>query len=298
MVHLFYLVTGNTKRNKRQYIDIALLAYKQYNDFETNTQLLPPLLIIPVFIGKLSNKTMVFNKFSENKFLPLKLLHKNNLDNEENDIDVGFRQSLNRGMGSNNKSKEDETKGEVTTDGNAIGNKTDIINNTVNITEQNETIKQNKNITGEIESTTLPEGLYPASNHNNEYTNSISLTTTDANLPPIIDNRWQNFTVSTRLHFANQSITNEPDSSIHKGPYSAALYNNGMINQISITTNSYTNEESPLPLPKNDRWRTFSQNTQYSANEFKPLAGLYYDGFLHKPLVMLPGFVPRNYYNL
>lgn len=264
------------------------------------THLLPPILIIPVLLQKFNTETLFSNKFSDNKTYTLKLMQTNIIDDEEDDIDVGFRQSLNRGMVSKNKPTEDP-KAEITArkNGNEMPNKTDIVNSTEKVTKEVIKIVQLDNTTGTIASTTLSENLNLASNNSNEGLNVTSLTTAapNANLPPITDNRWQNFTVSTNHNFGNESTTKEPYLSTNGGPYSVALYNNEMIDQISITTNSYTNEESPLPSPKDDRWRTFSQKTQYSANEFKPLAGQYYDGFLHKPLIMLPGFIPRQYYN-
>lgn len=293
----FCFVAGVSLKNNKHGINITLHKYKNIEIGTNNTRLLPPILIIPVLIENSDNESIISNRFNENKTFTLQLVHKNNINNEDNDINVGFRQSLNKGMGPYKKSTEDsKSEIKVRQIGNEIENKTVIANST----EQNIIIENIKNTTEVEKSTMLPEGLYPASNNSNIDTNSISLTTTtpDANLPPITDNRWQNFTVSTTLNFMNESTTKEPDSSTYSGPYSAALYNNGMIDQISITTNSYTNEESPLPSPKNERWRTFSQKTQYSANQFKPLAGLYYDGFLHKPLIMLPGFIPRNYYNV
>lgn len=265
----------------------ASFHYKYSFEFGSNkTRLLQPIVIIPVLAKSLEDTIIPSNKiikFNNHTKLTIQINDKNYIDDDEDDIHVGFRQSLNRGMGNNNESTED-LNAKITVRQSV--NETDQITNATDV-------EGGKNKTEKVEITTLPTGVYPKTNNSREENNLISFTTAapDANLPPANDSRWQNFT----MDFGNET-TIKPITSANKGPYSAALYNNGMIDQISITTNSYTNEESPLPSPKDDRWRTFSQKTQ-SANEFRPLAGLYYDGFLHKPLIMLPGFIPRKYYD-
>lgn len=174
------------------------------------------------------------------------------------------------------------------------------------------------------ETTTKRSGPYTLPSYNDTKIESLKLTTStpdeDPVLPPVSDNRWQNFTLRANLSsildenmtmineqqnntvtpFATENTTVNPTLSTimyYNGRYPNSLYNNAMIDQLSITTNSYTNEESPLLPSQNDGWSRFSSYNKvtYPKYEgFKPLAGLYYDGFLHRPLKKF-GFIPDNY---
>ncbi|XP_023940206.2 uncharacterized protein LOC112047342 [Bicyclus anynana] len=82
----------------------------------------------------------------------------------------------------------------------------------------------------------------------------------------------------------------------YKNPWYSAL------DKLSITTSSYTNYESHLPLAYDDRWQSFSSSRKpYPTSDFRPLAGLYHDGFFHKYPLKKSGFIPLNskylYYN-
>lgn len=167
------------------------------------------------------------------------------------------------------------------------------------------------------ETTTKPNGPYTLSTYNNEAVNSLSLTKVldeDQQLPPVIDKRWQNFKANlsnlilddnatanieqnnTDLNFTTTStdvITESPKETVTyaNGPYPNRWYNNGKIDQLSITTNYYTNEDL------RDGWgSSVNEITRPNSSGFKPLAGLYYDGFLHRPLKKF-GFISPNYSN-
>ncbi|KAI5644312.1 hypothetical protein NE865_03681 [Phthorimaea operculella] len=162
------------------------------------------------------------------------------------------------------------------------------------------------------------KGPYPLPIYDNKIINSVLLTTepisieNSQSLPPVTDDRWQNFTLranlsgtmpdkSDNLTLINEKTNNTTplpassenkteNSNISKGPYPNAWYNNEAINQLSITTSYYTNE----PSESYNGWGSYSpMNTLPSG--FKPLAGLYYDGYLHTP-VRKYGFVPKNYW--
>lgn len=292
---------------------IELLGYVQ--SVNNGTFLLPPLLIFPTFILPLQKQQKYDENDKENTVFLKNGLQEEYLFNKETDEDIetNFRQTLNRGATSTKKIMMEVQKSQLSVrQSNDAPNITDINIETHNSTDnETQTIEETtENNTVETKPVTETSGWYPTANYNNSNIDNLLLTIEipEQELSLANDDRWQNFTVSTNLILTNDKSnlttpvndsTTEESRSTNKGPYSAALYNNAVIDQLSITTNSYTNEESPLPPPKNDRWRTLTSLKKIpSATGFKPLAGLYYDGFLHKPLIMLPGFIPRKYYNL
>ncbi|KAJ2949073.1 hypothetical protein O0L34_g6012 [Tuta absoluta] len=164
------------------------------------------------------------------------------------------------------------------------------------------------------------KGPYPLPIYDNKIISSVSLTTESISiengqpLPPVTDNRWQNFTLranlsgvmpdeSDNLTMINENTNNTTplqifseskteNSNISKGPYPNVWYNNEPINHLSIPTNYYTNKP---PSESYDEWGSYSPMNILPSG-FKPLAGLYYDGFLHTP-VKKYGFVPKTYWN-
>lgn len=166
-----------------------------------------------------------------------------------------------------------------------------------------------------FETTTKPQGPYISPTYNNEAVNSLTLTTVsdeEQQLPSINDIRWQNFKANlsaimsddnitaniepnntTALNFTTNSTEVVTESSKEtvtytNGPYPNRLYNNAMIDQLSITTNYFTNDDL------SDGWGTsVNEITGTKSSGFKPLAGLYYDGFLQRPLKKF-GFLPQN----
>lgn len=170
-----------------------------------------------------------------------------------------------------------------------------------------------------LETTTKPQGPYNSPTYNNEAVNSLTLTTVsdeEQRLPPVNDIRWQNFkaNLSTIMSDDNVTATIEPNNTTAlnfttnstevvtessketvtytNGPYPNRLYNNAMIDQLSITTNYYANQDL------SDGWGTsVNEVTGTKSSGFKPLAGLYYDGFLQRPLKKF-GFLPQNSWHL
>lgn len=170
-------------------------------------------------------------------------------------------------------------------------------------------------------STNLNNSLLPTNNDSIIDSTADKVPDQHFTLPPISDSRWQNFTLKANLSSLmsdennNVTMTNglknntmSPPTTTEivsesstetvtygNGPYPTALYNNAMINQLSITTDYSTNEGPPSPYY--DRWGSFSEENKISSqgsSGFKPLAGLYYDGYLHRPLKKF-GFSPDNY---
>lgn len=248
------------------------------------------------------------------------LLNTTKANKEHNDIEVSFRQALNRG--SAGKTEVSDNKINETMQSNSMVNNNTIENkiqeNKTNIPDTTTTTAAELVLHNATEITsTEASGLYPTAVYNDQVVNTITITDGPPNsflLPPLLDEEWKNFTVTANINITKENTTeaiekpdnstisqsaNETDSTI-KGPYPAALYHNEEIDQVSITTNSYTNE-SPLPPPRDDRWTRFSSLGEMfsTSSEFRPLAGLYYDGFVHRPLPNRnPGFVPYNQYVL
>ncbi|XP_026735009.1 uncharacterized protein LOC113498942 [Trichoplusia ni] len=236
---------------------------------------------------------------------PLKIINNLKVTENNNDIDVHFRQALNRGSVNKNDSmgiKLNETLKPSVSSINKTAEAVVTTPKTVTVTEESKV--DSINMTTSTESVEI--NLTPVNGQSESLT--IPIDSPDYFLlPPLIDDDWKNFTsinvsigsdnkTSTNSEQVEHSMANETDSTM-KGPYPAALYNNTEIDKLSITTNSYTNG-SPLPPPQDDRWKSFSSLDKMLPvlNEFRPLAGLYYDGFLHKPLYQKPGFVPYNRY--
>lgn len=304
---------------------MTVLAYlkgdKIGKEFKIPALLIAPIIFVPKgykinITGEELSDEMFKNSIIFKKFIPIRLIFNNTKTNDEsNDIEVNFRQALNRGNLKTEASEKDAN--ETVTDENKVENATADHNMTEVTTTQATTIAE---VTQNVMKPTSTEasGIYPTAIYNNQQVETLTITDMKDRppdyflLPPLLNEEWKNFTVTANINITKENATettenvvistmspsvNVTDSTI-KGPYSAALYHNGEIDQVSITTNSYTNE-SPLPPPQDDRWKSFSFNQMFStSNEFRPLAGLYYDGFLHKPLPSKPGFVPYNQYYL
>lgn len=236
------------------------------------------------------------------------------IQEDDPNIEINFRQALDRG----NNLKIDLKQTQLNE---TFSNITEMNNNGTagkdEVTTQDATSLLNvtENMTTELYTTTEIPGFYPNPRYNNTNINSLAITekNPDSTLnPPLTEEQHQNFTMNTTnsimktnkteeglIDITDYPIENTPDRQI-KGVYKDALYNNAEIDQLSITTNFYTNELPPsvLPPPRDDRWTNFSSSKKMlpPLNEFKPLAGLYYDGFLHKPVTKSSGFVPYNNY--
>lgn len=306
---------------------MTVLAYlkgdKIGKEFKIPALLIAPIIVVPKgykinITGEELSDEMFKNGLILKKFIPIRLIFNNTrTDAESNDIEVNFRQALNRGNLKTEASENDANETVTNDNENKVENATTEHNMTEVTTTQATTIPE---VTQNVMKPTSTEasGIYPTAIYNNQQVETLTITDMKDRppdyflLPPLLNEEWKNFTVTANINITKENATettenvvistmspsvNVTDSTI-KGPYSAALYHNGEIDQVSITTNSYTNE-SPLPPPQDDRWKSFSFNQMFStSNEFRPLAGLYYDGFLHKPLPSKPGFVPYNQYYL
>lgn len=109
----------------------------------------------------------------------------------------------------------------------------------------------------------------------------------------------------------NNTFRGEQNESWVVKNYSNNLYNKELYSALDVTDNKTTVEaKAPLnttihnstlslnyelPLVQDNRWRKFLTTITYypfTVNGFQPLAGLYYDGFLHRPLITKKGFKP------
>lgn len=146
----------------------------------------------------------------------------------------------------------------------------------------------------------------------NNSTEGVELETTT--MPMTID------TTTTEREHVTESPNGINDTS--KGPYPNATYNNTYLKFVTFTTPpSEENLKSVFALPENNeswknfavrskaqvelygdtvpyfhdnRWNKFAPLNGYFSDQFRPIAGLYHDGFLHRPLINKYGFVPSR----
>ncbi|KAJ0176679.1 hypothetical protein K1T71_007858 [Dendrolimus kikuchii] len=272
---------------------------------------LMPVLLLPLIDMKKTNnmKTKEHEVFNDEIDISMNFLSNDSKDTHDvHDNELNFRQSLERG------NKEIKKRSETTNSNEINSNMTDDINNNITTINSSEikiatdinhftsnTITNHKaGETIELSTTTTEQDVsYPTPVYDNKDVESTTLKvhrTEDSKLPPKVDERWINFNTNYTAEKHPERLTGSPLTGVHDGPYPPALYSNDMIDQVSITTNSYTNEKSPS-LSQVDGWGTISSLALAKPNGFKPLAGLYYDGFLDRPPVKMPGFLPYNYYD-
>lgn len=307
------------KRKGRHFL--ALLGYLQgYKIGQGIALKYPPFLVSPVIIVPSTNQQQSVNiqqsaadeSYQENlgtiqSIKPAKLIS-NVTASKENDVEIIYAPKRKVSQAHQNKYRDELISIQVR-QSNINDTKTDVVqavsNN--NITKVEEL----------FETTTKPNGPYKSPTYNNEAVNSLTLTTVsdeEQQLPPVMDKRWQNFNANvssimlddnvtanielrntTDLNFTTNStevVTESSKETVNytKGPYPNRLYNNAMIDQLSITTNYYTNEDL------SDGWSSsVNEITGPKSSGFKPLAGLYYDGFLQRPLKKF-GFIPQRFW--
>lgn len=124
---------------------------------------------------------------------------------------------------------------------------------------------------------------------------------TSVNVPEVTNTNvtTENIYNETTTQSTTNNTTQTPVSTVPSGVYPLAKYNNSFISDIIFTTPStYVLEgvHNANMLPRDDeKWRNFSSksgNIYPSFEGFKPLTGLYYDGFLHKMLIKEKGWSP------
>ncbi|XP_075977883.1 uncharacterized protein LOC142977694 [Anticarsia gemmatalis] len=330
-----FFILNNTvlcenKSNKvKRKNELAIFGYVR--DFKIDQDAIaakfPAFLITPVFIVPIKdirrhlNKININDALSEDSSAVSDTIMEGDNDiqtNEVNsDIEVNFRQGLDRGNNSKKDMKNVKTDEDAGNDNNDDNNATTDGTTTKSETTATETTTaievSTQELTTILDTTTEATVTYPNAIYDNKEVTSQTITVKnpdDILYPPLENDQWKNFTStdilkenitkpapSDPLNITRYPSVNETDSLI-EGVYPPALYNNAEIDQLSITTNSYTNG-SPLPPPQDDRWRRFSSLRKMlpTSNEFKPLAGLYYDGYLHRPILKAPGFEPYNRYH-
>lgn len=288
----------------------------------------PPFLVSPVIILPPTNQQQNVNiqqsgadeNYQENlgtvqSIKPAKIIS-NATISKENDIEIIYAPKKNAPQTYKNIYKDELVN--ITVRQNVIPNNgTSIVNKNDSNTDEVQTVnKMNSTQVAEIfETTTKLKGPYISSIYNNEAVNHLTLTTVsdeEQQLPPVPDKRWQNFKVNlstimsddnvtenielnniTAFNFTTASTEVVTESSKEtvtytNGPYPNRLYNNAMIDQLSITTNYSTTKDL------SDGWSSsVNEITGPKSSGFKPLAGLYYDGFLQRPLKKF-GFIPQN----
>lgn len=261
------------------------------------------------------------NKYQKNEAqvetnLPAKILSGNSTKIDEvydNEIEATPKDSVKRNALMENVTDEldDFRQANVATNMNVTKPlNSGIVNSTTNITiTELVTINSNKtdsNNTTSNTTETVTNGIYPNPNYDNNIVNSVTLTIVPegAGLPPVGDSRWRKFKIfhptystPTPGYIYRYQIIGTESSTESSGPYPAALYDNRFIDRISLTTDIYE-KDSQLPPARDNKWQTFSAANKFIINsdEFKPLAGLYYDGFLNTP-IKKQEFVPQYGYN-
>lgn len=264
-----------------------------------------PLIIVPS-VNLQDNVISTNDNVEENQAVHLQNIPRVEIEtnstesvNDDNDIEIKFRQSLDRG---NKVPKREINRTEP-----EVNHNNDSLNKSIQVSDTNEvdlnnlvtdlaTTKEkatNDTLIFNHGNSIFSENLYKTEFEPFKLTIS---TNDDFTVRQYSDDGWKNFTQISNAK-VNQSLSKNLNSLVTgqnstEGTYTAPLYNNTMIDQVSITTNSYTNLESPPT--QHDRWKLFSQLKRDSLKPsgFRPLAGLYYDGVLHSSLVKRPGFIP------
>lgn len=123
-------------------------------------------------------------------------------------------------------------------------------------------------------SSTEAIGIYPPAKNNSDFINTISLTT---NIVEV----YGNYT-DPNLYKEESEKNSLFDSSLLPPLEKPFLF----------TFKPNVSENHSLPLDDN-RWQFSTEKKDtHAVKGFRPLAGLYYDGFLHKPLTKKNGFKP------
>ncbi|CAG9561935.1 unnamed protein product [Danaus chrysippus] len=291
------------------------IAYFQGFQFGQNLVLqLPSFFVSPVGIGPSANhyqdtSKVIFNETYENHASNVINVNgtKNNVNFPKlNDLDV----------------ENFPTKKLKLSEGDSLDSFTQSLVNDSTFVESNE----RKNILNENSTTEEPDseveimtdnnmttketGPYTSSLYNNLFLKNLTITRQeiDTNFTlPDTENHWQNFSSSLNNNSTNHesdkingsttadiAISPPKQSSVITNfyPYPNAV-SYSAVDKLSITTNSYLDEGSNLPLSYDDRWQSFTSLTKLYPNfGFRPLSGLYYDGFLHKSLNKKNGFIP------
>ncbi|CAG9786681.1 unnamed protein product [Diatraea saccharalis] len=242
---------------------------------------MPAIIIMPILnqrqVVSIDKTTcnQKYNTKSDNKAsLPDKLMI--NVENNDNeDIEVFRKPAVKRDVETiQDFQKDEDNKKENSTNNSTVVDEssTDTIATVKEDINKTETIKMHTTTTTTTDiitttsTTTKSNGPYSYPQYNNEFINTIIITTEVPKLPAVNDTRWQNFSTNNN--------TKSIDISVKTNYYTAT--------DIKHNSNYITND---LPPIDDDRWNRFSNSDAIThSNEFIPLAGLYYDGFLHKPL--------------
>ncbi|RVE44554.1 hypothetical protein evm_010800 [Chilo suppressalis] len=140
-----------------------------------------------------------------------------------------------------------------------------------------ETTEMSRNTTT-INTFAKPNSPYPNPQYNNEVADSIFFTTEIPKLPAVNDSRWQNFSS------IKSTSKSQPTKSSEKTKHNKDVEQNP-----NLIANNQT-------APEKGWSKFYISDPVIHSSEFKPLSGLYYDGFLHKPLKK-HDFIPHRYYN-
>ncbi|XP_047503962.1 uncharacterized protein LOC125049011 [Pieris napi] len=303
---------ASVTRNKRHLFPLMgfLQGYKMGQNFALQ---LPPLVLSPVVVLPVNQHQSVHiqgnnENFDEHGLFqidpPEKLIqHCNSTDNSQ---DKGYNNvtSKNNVELLNNDVKEEDTF------------RQNIVNDTDTVTEPN-VGKDRDNITTtetttiseaeptNVTNTTKPHGPYPNAIYKNDMIASLSITESpitpinDTFRLPSTDNNWPNFksnVLTTELQVesrAGEVWTNNINYSKRDFTRDTYYYYN---NDRKPGTDSYYRR--PVNYLNQERWSTNDSGDNKLTSEFRPLAGLYYDGFLHNSPAKKTGFVPygNTYY--
>ncbi|XP_022129635.2 uncharacterized protein LOC111003431 [Pieris rapae] len=298
-------------RKKRQLLPLMgfLQGYKMGQNFalQISPLVLSPVVVLPVnqqqSVHIQENPNENFDEGGSFQFVPPEKLiqHCNSTDNskDKSNSNVAIKSNVEL---LNNDVKEEDTF------------RQNIVNDTVtepNVGKDNDNMTTTEATTiSEVEptnstNTTKPHGPYPNAIYNNDMIASLSIT--ESPIPPIndsyrlpsIDNKWPNFNsnvLTTELQVegrAGEVWTNNINYSKRDFTRDTYYYYN---NDRKPSTDSYYRR--PVNHLNQERWSTNYSGDNKLSSEFRPLAGLYYDGFLHKSPAKKTGFVPygNTYY--
>ncbi|CAH4028506.1 uncharacterized protein LOC123709504 [Pieris brassicae] len=288
-------------RKKRHLFPLMgfLQGYKMGQNFALQ---LPPLVLSPVVVLPVNQQQTVHiqgnpnENFNENGsfqiITPEKLIqHCNSTDNSKdksyNNVTIKNNVEL-----FNNDAKEEDTfrqniVNDTVTEPN-VGKDSDNMTTT-----EATTISEGE--TTNVTNTTKPNGPYPNAIYKNDMIASLSITEPPINsifMIPSTDNNWQNFSsnlLTTELQVesrAGEVWTNNINYSKRDFTRDTYYY----YNDRKPSTDSYYRR--PVNHLNQERWSTTYFGDNKPTSEFRPLAGLYYDGFLHKSPAKKTGFVP------
>ncbi|XP_063383571.1 uncharacterized protein LOC134669883 [Cydia fagiglandana] len=262
IIHCSARSCESMNRVERHFVSLFGFRYNERSAIRSRPFVYSPIIIIPTFSQKHNfQESIGDNSYQENDVFQNLTTADTNSSNDQslNDTDrVSFSASTiqeDTGVGIDPREVANLRLDNNTTDGILTTN----IEMTT-ITPVTSGINTTEQVTGSlIETTKKPAGVYSAPKYDNEFLQNLSLTT----LAPLTlskfalpenNDNWKMFATSTKDNIALSTANN---------------------------------------LFDDNQWSKLSSNL-YLPGQFRPIAGLYHDGYLHRPLLNKQGFVPSR----